>query len=78
MSFPFIGKIFKKRKGSEEVYKALSNRLDFIEENQELIIQLLGEISVYCDKCGNSDDKCFKCGGSGIIKKKQLFNWPFL
>jgi hypothetical protein len=76
MSFPLIGKIFKNK--NRELLQKIESRLQVIEDLQELIIAELGETAVHCDRCGSLDDNCFKCNRTGVIKRKQLFSWPFI
>lgn len=51
------------------------DRLEDIENNIQLLIEEIGEVGVLCDKCGG--EGCFKCGNSGVVKRKQLFGWPW-
>jgi len=54
----------------------LGNRMADIEDNQEILIHMLGEIETHCDKC-HGDSGCIKCGGSGIVESSTLINWPW-
>lgn len=76
MSFPLIGNIFKSK--TKEILERIENRLQDIEEAQDAIIDQLGNCAVHCDKCNAIDAHCLKCMGTGVIKRKQLFSWPFL
>jgi len=57
----------------------LLERLEVLEDDNQSLITELGDISAYCDKCeGSKTVHCLKCEGTGIVKKKQLLNWPWM
>lgn len=55
----------------------LISRIEELEEDMEILVNELGEMAAYCDKCDNDGSNCFKCNGSGIVKRKQLFGWQW-
>ena len=59
--------------------KELESTIEDLVADHNIIIEKLGEISVYCDKCNGGADKpqCFKCNSTGIVKNKQLHDWPW-
>lgn len=62
----------------DELIQELLFRLKDIEEDNQLLIKELGEMSSYCDKCdGGKNNYCLKCKGSGIVKKSRLIDWPW-
>ena len=75
MSFPLIGRIFRNK--TKELLDKIDDRLQSIEETQDAIIDQLGNCAVHCDRCNATDAHCLKCMGTGVIKRKQLFSWPF-
>lgn len=51
-------------------------RLIELEEDRNLLVNEIGEMPTYCDKCDISKTKlCSKCGGSGIVKRNRLMSW---
>jgi hypothetical protein len=67
-------------------YRLLDNRIEELETTVEglvsdrnIVVEEMGEIATHCDKCEGGDivGPCFKCSNTGIIKKKQLYNWPW-
>ena len=70
-----ILKIFKLHNDITELY----SRTDHLIEIVSTIFNYIGEVPVRCDKCLNTEDEealCFKCENTGVVKHKQLFNWP--
>lgn len=57
--------------------KSLIDRIDSLENDLDLLIEEVGEIATYCDKCEENSSECFKCKGTGVIKKKQLCGWQW-
>lgn len=56
----------------------LESIVNSLAADHDIIIDKLSEISVYCDKCnGGENVPCFKCNNTGIIKNKQLYDWPW-
>ena len=82
-----IKSIFARRKGNwrgkskedkEELISEVLDRLNGIEQDIILLIQQVGEIASYCDKCdGNKTVYCMKCDNTGIARKDRLRNWPW-
>lgn len=57
----------------------LLERIESLETDRDMLIEELGDIASYCDKCdgGSVTDRCFKCNGTGVVRKKQLMSWPW-
>ena len=57
----------------------LFERVNTLETDVSLLIEELGEVATYCDKCDgrNAIVQCFKCNGTGLVKRKQLITWPW-
>ena len=53
-------------------------RINELEDNLMVLIEELGGTASFCDKCnGDVGDQCLKCRGKGVVKKKQLMDWPW-
>lgn len=66
------------REQKEELVLEILDRLDEIEHNISLLIQQVGEIASYCDKCdGGKSGYCIKCDNTGIARKDRLRAWPW-
>ena len=39
------------------------------------LVEEVGNMATYCDKC--SGQGCFKCNGSGVVRRNQLMRWPW-
>ena len=57
----------------------LETTIEGLESDRNIIVEEVGELSTYCDKCngGSIVGQCFKCSNTGVIKKKQQYNWPW-
>lgn len=57
----------------------LESIVEGLVEDRNIVVEELGELLVHCDRCngGDSMTQCFKCSDTGIIKKKQLYDWPW-
>jgi len=63
--------------GKDELIDYLVSRVDDLEEAQAALAEEVGDMPTYCDKCGQNGSNCFKCKGTGVIKRKQLFEWQW-
>lgn len=52
-------------------------RLATLEEDNQMLIEELGNSIAWCDKCGGSGDQCLKCSGTGLVQRKYLMDWPW-
>lgn len=52
----------------------LFERVEQIEADNTALKTELGTIYTHCDKCDRNPN-CFKCGGTGVIKRSQLMSW---
>lgn len=60
----------------EILIENLITRILDLEEDRLLLINEIGEMPTYCDKCDvNRAHNCIKCGGTGIVKKNRLMSW---
>lgn len=61
------------------IVENLYARVTELENNIEELVYYLSDVPTKCDKCFNydhdSDEDCFKCENSGIIRKSQLMGW---
>jgi hypothetical protein len=59
----------------------LYREIQEIHKTIDTMVYYVAEVPTPCDKCDNyiepGSKLCFKCEGSGIIKNKQLCNWPW-
>ena len=79
--------IFKKKTGiwigtsdrqKEELVNELIDSLSNLEHDVKLLINQVGNISAYCDKCdGTKLGFCLKCSNTGIVQKNRLKDWPW-
>lgn len=61
----------------DETIEMLREKISLLESDLDLLVEEVGEIATYCDKCGEDSMDCFKCKGTGVIKRKQLFGWQW-
>lgn len=58
----------------------LYNTVYEIQQDIRQVVRYIGEAAIQCDKCSNYDGEysvCYKCEGSGVVRNKQLFDWPW-
>ena len=67
----------KNKDNRDELIRLLEDRVSSLEDHLDMLIAEVGEIATYCDKCGEDSTECFKCKGTGVIKRKQLFEWEW-
>lgn len=73
--WPEMFKYFKNQKKKfDELYQRTDHLLDII----AALYNYIAEMPAPCDKCSDQEvyKDCFKCENTGVVKHKQLFNWP--
>jgi len=72
-------RFIKRIKSIFRAYKTIDElviRVDELGDDVALLAIELGEIPSQCDKC-DGDSDCFKCEGTGVVKRSQLFGWEW-
>jgi hypothetical protein len=60
-----------------DIIEPVVERIEELEDNQEFLINEISNSPTVCDKCGGSDEDCFKCDGTGAVQRKYLCGWPW-
>jgi len=49
-----------------------------IQNNITRLVNCVSEVPAICDKCyGETETFCFKCENTGMVKNRNLCNWPW-